>query len=152
MNTLKFNTKSWHYRLVRFIKNEWEISDNFCGYFWDVVMSGIVLLLMLAMVIFCLFVLVVAPLLYFVVGLQYQFFEPTNEVVIGLFFDAVLLVICVICLFSDWLADRRELKRQKQLDEYVKNNYRTVEKKPSFVMTAWRTFKDKTCFRIEFED
>jgi hypothetical protein len=86
------------------------------------------------------------------VGLQYQFFEPPKEVAVGLVLDVGLLLGCVVFLISDWLADRRELKRQKFYDEYVKNNYKKVEKKPSFVITAWRTFKDKTCFRIEFED
>ncbi len=152
MNTLKFNKNSWHYQLVRAVKDEWHISDNFCGYFWDVIISGSILLLMLAMTAMCLFVLVVAPLLYLAVGLQYQFFEPPKEVAVGLVFDVGLLLIYVWFLVSDWLADRRELKRQKFYDEYVKNNYKKVEKKPSFVITAWRTFKDKTCFRIEFED
>ena len=152
MNTLKFNKNSWHYQLVRAVKDEWHISDNFCGYFWDVIISGSILLLMLAMITMCLFVLVVAPLLYLAVGLQYQFFEPPPEVAVGLVLDVGLLLIYVWFLVSDWLADRRELKRQKFYDEYVKNNYKKVEKKPSFVITAWRTFKDKTCFRIEFED
>ncbi len=152
MNTLKFNKKSWHYQLVRAVKDEWHISDNFCGYFWDVIISGSILLLMLAMITMCLFILVVAPLLYLAVGLQYQFFELPKEVAVGLVFDVGLLLIYVWFLVSDWLADRRELKRQKFYDEYVKNNYKKVEKKPSFVITAWRTFKDKTCFRIEFED
>ena len=152
MNTLKFNKNSWHYQLVRAVKDEWHISDNFCGYFWDVIISGSILLLMLAMTAMCLFILVVAPLLYLAVGLQYQFFELPKEVAVGLVLDAGILVGCIICLISDWLADRRELKRQKFYDEYVKNNYKKVEKKPSFVITAWRTFKDKTCFRIEFED
>ena len=152
MNTLKFNKNSWHYQLVRVVKDEWHISDNFCGYFWDVIISGSILLLMLAMITMCLFILVVAPLLYLAVGLQYQFFEPSKEVAVGLVLDVGLLLIYVWFLVSDWLADRRELKRQKFYDEYVKNNYKKVEKKPSFVITAWRTFKDKTCFRIEFED
>jgi hypothetical protein len=107
---------------------------------------------MLAMITMCLFILVVAPLLYLAVGLQYQFFEPSKEVAVGLVLDVGLLLIYVWFLVSDWLADRRELKRQKFYDEYVKNNYKKVEKKPSFVITAWCTFKDKTCFRIEFED
>jgi hypothetical protein len=99
-----------------------------------------------------LFVLVVSPLLYLVVGLQYQFFEPPDEVLIGSGLDTGLLLVCGGFLFSDWLAERKQRKRDRDYEEFVKNNYRKVEKKPSFIVSAWRTFKDKTCFRIEFED
>jgi hypothetical protein len=134
------------------MKNDWYISDNFCGYFWNVVFSGLIVLYFTAMVAICLFVLVVAPLLYLVVGLQYQFFEPPKEVAVGLVFDIGLLLVCVVFLFSDWLAERKQRKRDRDYEEFVTNNYKKVEKKPSFIATAWRTFKDKTCFRIEFED
>lgn len=150
MNKLKFKKNSWHYKLALFASedNLQSIPDNFCSYFWKVILGIFMFTMTIIFGIILTFVTIVSPLLYLFVGIQYEFFLPIPvEVVIGLAVDSIVFVLNVMYQISEW----RETKRQKDYDAWEANGYKHQEKTPSFIQTSWNTFKDKTCFKIEFE-
>lgn len=153
MRTLHFNKNSWHYKLAEFSSTSpSNISYNFCGYFWQVIFGIMIGILMFGFSIMVLLLLVLCPILYLIVCLQYQIFEVPVEVGVGLFIDIVILIIYVSSKIQTWLDNHREMQRQKDYDEWIANGYASKpQKQAGFIVTTWQTFKDKTCFKIDFE-
>ena len=143
MNTLNFSKSSWHYRLVCLNKYERDISTNFCGYFWDVVLSMMVMGVAFGATILISYALIVSPLMYFAVVLQYGAFEAPSEVRLGILLDLLLISFTVLYVIFNAVESA-----------YFNIRYvnRETPKVPGFVSTAWKTFRDKTCFKIEFHD
>lgn len=146
MKSITFSKNSWHYRLVSFIKPPYQISDDFCGYFWDVIISAFSLVCMISALVFFTLLLLIHPLLYLAVSLQYGFFDLPAPVGVGLFLDiGSILIILFFYIIDIWYPAYQEKK-------YWNNFSKMTElPKPSFIMMSWNKFKDKTCFKVEFK-
>ena len=143
MKALNFNKNSWHYRLVNYFYNDWNISHNLCGYFWQVVFSLFVAILAIFGIAVFIYVLAIAPLMWFFVLFQFGYLPPHTEAIIGLILDTGIILTTIIYFISEKLSERREKKRIVSQQK---------PKQDSFIHASYRKFKDKTCMRIEFND
>lgn len=153
MKPLQFNKNSWHYKLVSTVKDEYSISDNFCEYFWDVIGSLVLWLSITFISITGLYMGICSPLIYLAVALQYGWFELPKDTTFGLAMDSVFLLLGLLFYVCDiWIPRKIEEKRKRDYDKMLAEQQEDyVPKQPGFIITAWRTFKDKTCFKIEFK-
>ena len=149
MKSLKFSKKSIHYRLaLLWCSYSYNISDNICGYFWQVFFGTLSAIGMFIVIIALLSLSVVFPLVYLVVALQTGiWFKAPDEVVAGLCFDASIIFIVLCGIVSYYYTEYKERKRKR--DYQRKSNGEYIETH-SFIVEIYRKFKDKTCAKIEF--
>lgn len=145
MKSVKFNRKSWHYRLATAYANYKEVDSwgninhgklNICAYS-QAVFGGFLLV--------CLIIiaggLVAAMFADFFTWLLVmynigEFIEPTT-LAIGVIVITTLLIGVVFCL---WLSEIKPIgKVIKKIDN-------------SFIGSAYEAFKDKVCFQIKFKE
>lgn len=155
MRTLHFNKNSWHYKAALLASsNHYDIPENFCNYFWRVIFGSFLTLLLLGIFSLFTFLTVIAPILYLVVCLQYGTFWPPAEVVVGIVLDIIIMIgVAHFYITENILPEYKKKRAAKRLKLMEDGIYpESTPKEPGFIVTAWRTFKDKTCFKIEFED
>lgn len=139
MYTLNFNKNSWHYRLVSVFYNSWNIADNLCRYFWQVVISLFVAVLGVFGVTIIGYVMLIAPLMWLWVTIEFGYLEPHTEAILGCIFDTGIILTTIIYFTNEKLSERRVVAQQKP-------------KQDSFIHASYKKFKDKTCMKIEFND
>lgn len=151
MKPLTFSKNSWHYRFIAYMKNSHYISNNICGYFWDFIGSCMLALCVFFAVVIALYVMVVAPLMWVFVMLQFDMYVTSlPEAVIGLILDIIAMIFSVFFyLVEVVLPARAEKKRLMDYEAMQKGEY--TPKHDSFVKAVWRKFHDKTCVKVEFK-
>lgn len=155
MRTLHFNKNSWHYKAALLASsNHYDIPENFCNYFWRVFLGLFLTLLLIWVVVIFAFLTVIAPILYLVVCLQYGTFGAPVEVVVGGVLDIIIMIgVAHFYITENILPEYKKKRAAKRLKLMEDGIYpESTPKEPGFIVTAWRTFKNKTCFKIEFED
>lgn len=153
MKILQFNKKTWHYKLVSYTMDEHHISDNFCGYFWSVICCMIGWSMCISFLITLFYIMILSPLIYLAVVLQYGLFEASQIVVGGVTLDLILLFgMIFFYTFDVWIPKKQEERRKRNYEKMLAKLEETpIPTPPGFIVTAWRTFKYKTCFKIEFK-
>ncbi len=145
MKTLKFSRKSWHYELAHTF-TKYPETGNFCAYVRAVIWGFFCCLGIIVIVSAALYVFVIDPLAWLVYYINYGILEPeTGNVILVTEIFAFLLAVFEI-YYKERLVDWWEEKRYERL----KKKYSTT-KKDSFIKSAYQSFKDKVCFRVEFE-
>jgi hypothetical protein len=144
MKTLEFNRKSWHFWVATKIGDYSERSGDFCSYVRNVI-GGLLLMGFLA---------VAATLLLFSIGREVWAIYTchfTSVCTFGSFERAFAIFVCIcvavvsfigLCI---WNGNRMRAKR------WAIERGDLPEPKPSFITTAYRALKDKTCFKVEFK-
>lgn len=151
MKTFNLNKKSWHFWLAtRFgVMDKYEKDTNFCRYFWSTVLGGFVFSMLTA---------VVGVATYFVgwiVYSWYQFFATgftMNEgVKVTLIIGALAAIAYALKLLFAFLEKRRRAKREAYYAiERAKEEGTYVEPEPGFLKQAYRSWKEKTCYKVAF--
>lgn len=144
MKAISLNRKSWHYwTATKLGCYDWP-DEDFCKYIRHVV-AGIMVAGVLA--------LIAGTILYSALRLAYSalmcpfakqctfgHFELT--VVISVL--AVAAVVGLVFLYGHYLEKKRERR-------YAILHGKIPEPKPSFLVLAYRSFKDKVCFRVHWD-
>ena len=152
MKSLKFSTKSLHYRLALLWCNDdrYKISDNICGYFWQVLFGTVTAILMFGAICVMLSITVVFPLVYLVVALQTGiWFKPPDEMIAGLCIDAVVILVVISTMIASYLYERKERKRERDYQRMIAGEQ--ISNNDSFIVEVYRKFKNKTCVKLEFK-
>lgn len=145
MKTLKFSSKSWHYELAHTF-TKYPETGNFCAYVRAVIMGFMYCITFIVIVSAALYVFVIDPLAWLVYYINYGILElETGNVMLVTEIFAFLFAVYDV-FYKDRLVDWLDEKRYERL----KKKYSTT-KKDSFIKSAYRSFKDKVCFRVEFE-
>jgi amino acid transporter len=142
MKTLEFKKASWHYRLAK--KAGYEEDGDFCTYVRSFLWGALLMVLLTALVLFGLYAL--GRLSYsaytcsFTKVCTYGEFEKTVLMGIGVIIGCVAYIYALI-----WVQNRRwrirgEIRRGER-----------PEPGPSFVAMAYKSYKEKTCFKVEFK-
>lgn len=151
MRSLKFSTKSLHYRLALLWcdDNRHMISNNICGYFWQVLLGSIVAIVLVGVVIFISSLAVIFPLVYLVVALQTGiWFDTPTEVVAGLCIDAIVIFVVICAMIGSCIEACKERKRERDYQRMMAGEQ--IIKNDSFIVEIYNKFKNKTCAKIEF--
>jgi len=153
MKNLKFNTNSWHYRLAHW--GNGYVDNNICDYSKQVLMG----LLKLFTVMLMIFVITAAAskiIVEMVLGVWFSVLTGTDMfshtgavswlIVFSVLVSGIFMLVC--SKLGDILHDRA-LMRRREIYEH-KNDPKPV-KKDSFIVAAYKSFKDKYCIQIQFE-
>ena len=136
---MKINTSSWHYKLVSECSSE--VSNNLCGYFWQLMISIVCVLLGLVTVVVAL-IIPVSTLVY--LGLEYlELIETSTWVVwevgtVGLLAWGITIVCLAILYCICREDDDKEFSRKR--------------KPPSVLGQRIKDFKNKNCTMLEFDE
>lgn len=136
MSSIKLNKKSWHYQVASFgnvYSIEYQVHD-FCSYI-RVVFKGLFLILLaiLAGVVFG-YLMVIQPGIWALGGFQTWYFENNDVLRSGLVIWAFVCFSISLGVYLTWRDSRRNLQQD------------------SGFFTLWyRSFKDKVCFKVDFE-
>lgn len=140
MKYTKLNVNSWHYKLAESVGYDPDNND-ICSYTRRVIVGIFCLVALIvfiaatsAAISFLLVHMVLGAYFYFAYGLvpAFEFFFGWGIVIVS--------AICAACNLS-----YLKLKERKYLRD-------TEEKEPSFFVTAYRSWKDKFCVKLQFVD
>ena len=148
MKTLNFNKKSWHYWFAKMGDYDHSRPD-FCHYVRSALMGmffSAVISVFVAAAIYGTGDFIAWIIAMITTGLWFNLVPDLGAFVIGgtLIFAGT---IAGLVGFSAFREKRRRAHFQK-LQDAIRNGKQLVEPTPSFIVTAYRTFKDKTCFKI----
>lgn len=149
MKTLEFSSNSWHYTFAA-RGGYWPASQDFCQYVRCVIW-GFIKLVGIACMIFGAIYCVGDYIAWVVECINTRSFvkiDPfTDPWTIGrtitsvvLYLFITIVAIAYAILIADYYQESRSTSKQ------------VVEEKPSFIAEAYRSFKDKVCFRVTFKD
>lgn len=149
MGTINFKTSSWHYRIALYSCNEYEhkVPTNFCLYFWVVIKGILCRLIDLLFTGFVIGMFIIYPLYYIIDGYIKGLYESPNELLMFVTIcDIIIIGVILLGYFMQIILPkiRDRLKWWKVKKVSVLND--------SFIRVWWNSFKDKTCFKIEFGD
>ena len=143
MKTLKFNSKSWHYWLATKI-GSYRPWGDFCSYVRNV-LGGLFVAAMLA---------AIASGILLAIGMEIRaaytcwftpvctFGKPEQAIAMG---AGILAFIAAAIFGMIQLQDYKERVRD-EIHAGIRKR-----KEPGFVKMAYRSIKEKTCFRVEFK-
>lgn len=146
MKTLTFNSKSWHYWLATTIGDYSPNRTNkdFCAYTRSVIFGAGVVLILSAIALFLLYSTgreVYA--LYTCLFTKVCTFNKFEQ----MFATGVVIVAGVAGLMALFVWNEN---RKLAIRIAISNGTRP-EPKPGFLKTAYKSLKEKTCFKVEFE-
>ena len=139
---MKINKKSWHYRLVK-LGDPWDIPDDLCSYVRLLIWNAMGVSSTFALGTFLVVVGIWSPIHLVLYGIPDQQSALYGFSIIGSMVDAGVVVISIIY----FLERVREYRLEHRKDKPPK-----PIKEPSFIKKAWKGFKEKTCYKIDFED
>jgi hypothetical protein len=149
MKPIQINKNSWHYKIANF-PNDSDEPKDLCSYLRNFV-SGVFLIACIICLSSIVLGMVIQPVIalfvYFQTGYAEIFSTPT--VVSG------LMLIALFSAGSIWYAyDLYTQRKEKQRwDDYMNGKILTFyySKPDGFFKLAFKAFKEKTCFFIEFK-
>jgi hypothetical protein len=143
MKTLEFKRNSWHYFLATKVGDYDEDSNDFCSYVRNFILGGAFLAAMSGVMLFLLYAIgrecYAFYTCFFTKACTYGSFESGFAI-----FVAIIALVVLIIWFCCWNGNRLRERR------WAIEEGRLPQPKPSFVKTAYKSFKEKTCFRVEF--
>lgn len=143
MKTLKFNSKSWHYFLATKI-GDFEDDGDFCAYVRSVIWGILGLLFLAAASAFVLYSLgrevYAAYTCWFTSVCTYGKFEQAVVTGVSIMAAVVGFIFALI-----WNSNRRMRIRNE-----IYSGKRAAPE-PGFVKIAYKSIKEKTCFKVEFK-
>jgi hypothetical protein len=144
MKTLKFNSKSWHYLLATKIGDFDEDGGDFCSYVRNVIFGVLLSLFLIAAASFVLYTLgreiYAAYTCWFTPVCTFDKFEQ-----IAVLVACIAAAILGLIFLMVWNAERRA-----RIREEIYMGMR-VAPEPGFVKMAYKSIKEKTCFKVEFK-
>lgn len=150
MKALTFNRTSWHYWLATKVGDYKEYHNDFCAYVRSVIFGAIVMTMISGLAIFAVYAVgrdVYALYTCHIAG----WFGIKMACTYGKFEDVVTgLIVCMaflVCLV--WILIKL-VQRGERISAEIRRGER-AERKPSFIKTAYKSIKEKTCFRVKFE-
>lgn len=151
MKTLTFDKKSWHYELAEmggFRYYDWQ-EQNFCTYARKVLI-GIFLSILITIIGAGAAGTVVMPLVTYIGYLSTGVWlgGESGDIHVAYFIVDTVLIVTVLLWY---LVDVLIPCAYNGAIEFVTKEVRKVPS-DSFVKTWWKSFKEKTCFKIEFID
>lgn len=152
MDAVTLSTEAWHFRLAnygtrRISSYDLRVGIDICTYLKLVTAGLVVMITRIALVVLG------------VAWIGYSLYDLFLMAVFGsdLTPPAIMLVAVIAAMISalviigtvEWSKGIAERRRSKA---YADKFERGIEEKPGFLKLAYRKFKDKTCFKIKFED
>jgi hypothetical protein len=144
MKTLKFNSNSWHYWLATKIGDFNPYDGDFCSYVRHVIFGALA----------ALFAGAAASGVLYALGREvYAAYTCwcTSVCTFGKFESAVAAMACAVAAFfaliglAVWCSNYRMRVRRE-----IRNGLRS-EPQPGLVKIAYKSIKEKTCFKVEFK-
>jgi hypothetical protein len=144
MKTLNFNKKSWHHWLAATVASYDDDDGNFCSYVRSVLWGAFVVVVLSSM----------GGALLFAVGLEIRaaytcWFTPVctygkseQAITTGAEILAATFALCAFCIWNE--------NRKMRIRIEIHNGTRQTSQ-PGFIALAYKSIKEKTCFRVEFK-
>lgn len=149
---MKISQNSSLYKLARlgWMSERSTRNTNLCAVFWCSLWGFAISIGMAVGIAGIVFVLLEAPIISLIGFLTTSIWAPDGLTVVGMMFDSIVigggLIAWVVCNWDE--------KRRAAPDFYQKQaeKQRQREENPGLLRTAYRSWKDKTCVMIQFED
>lgn len=123
---MKISTKSWHYRLLYFMWDD--VRNTLCGYFWQLILTSIVLAVATTGIGFILYSLI------------FGLFRSHDS---SLFQTSVIIWVAIICIAAFWII--------MHFIEQMRDRKPSIGK-PSLLSSYIGSIKKKICPVIEFDE
>ncbi len=140
MKTLTLNKNSWHYRLASTYPpcDHWAIARDICGYTRQVIRGMITCMFLTPILAYIVLCLILPPIAIFVP----DFVLPTlvNPFTAGAIFYVVFALGYTAYLIATAYV---KLSSKGGLQKAIHTG---------FIYNSYKSFKDKTCFKIDFKD
>lgn len=155
MKSITLKKNSWHYWLATNIGDYKEYQNDFCAYVRSVLFSiiagalivttfggiGLFILYVIGREVHALFTCVISGWFGISTVCSYgKFEEAATSFLVGL---AICAAIIAVIVFS--------CKRKERIRKEIYAGRRKMPE-PSFITLAYRSLKEKTCFRVEFQE
>jgi hypothetical protein len=144
MKTLKFNAKSWHYWLATKIGDFDADDGDFCAYVRSVIFGFFMLGLFGSCAFFLLYALgrevYAAYTCWFTPVCAYGNFERAFTIAVVVL--AAIAGIVALCIWNE----NRKMKIRAEINKGLRQ-----PSEPGFISMAYKSIKEKTCFKVEFK-
>jgi hypothetical protein len=144
VKTLNFNKNSWHYRLATKVGDFDEEDGDFCSYVRNVTLGVFLSAMMVTMI----------SIILYAIGREFYaaytcWFTPVCT--FGNFEKAVALTVAIAAgvVFTIFMLVWNSNRRRRIREEIYLG--RRMAPQPGFVKTAYKSIKEKTCFKVEFK-
>lgn len=146
MKTIKIDKNSWHYHIVyKYTDGNPKWIGSICEYNKQL-LFGMLSILMIIIISSFLWSVLLAPIfygiLYLIYGLPIEFGSDISSIIgIGVTF----YVLGIGSYIAHLLIERKENKLYEM-------RAKGIERKDSYIVAAWKSFKDKVCVKIEISN
>lgn len=149
------NANAWHFRLANYGRkriSDYEVKygTDFCAYMRAVLQGA-----GKALLVYTFSAVIIAWVGYAVYDVALLIMNPQHEVFPTTVFIGFMLAVLAIMLCGGLAAEGfRHIRERIRLHAIVRaqKDGKRYQPEPGFLTLAYRKFKDKTCFRIKFED
>lgn len=153
-------TRSWHFWVACFLNDELSVLNKktICSYRWSVIFGFVRMLLMIGIAVLAFFLpLSVAILHHFLPKEWSSTAVFVCDLIVGIEVAVVVLVFLGVQLHH-WNQAYQERKTAEELEARLNGTFKEKRvpkkdkepKQPGFLITAWRSMKDKYCLPIDF--
>jgi hypothetical protein len=150
---MKISKKSSLYFLCRMgwmSPSRWNVNTNLCAVFWHSMWGLVMTAALIAAASAFGYVLLLQPIVSVIGFIATGLWAPSEFAIIGLLVDSIIAAVAAIGFaVIKWDEKRREdplfYEKQAERDRQRREN-------PGFIRTAYRSWKEKTCVLITFED
>lgn len=143
---MKINRNSWHAWIINKFsdRNPWEY-DDICSYTRVLLLSTLLMLFLFSLAVGALFVIGGG-----LVGLAILVLKGSSHLssMLGAFFaiDCIIVFIISLHFFVEWIKDVLTERKYRRAANPPK------VKKPGFIKTAYRAWKDKYCIKLDWTE
>ena len=148
MKTLNFSKNSWHYWVAEFGCFDNSVTDNLCGYIWQVIQGLFFLTWLTFIVVFFAYCTLAEPVVYLYTVYQTGIWvKPDDFLQVGIGLWCGIILFTIFSAIAHTLSNYKEKRREARYNELYNG---IPAPKDSFIVAVWRKFHDKTCAKIEF--
>ena len=145
MKPLVFKLNSWHYWLAADVGNfsKYKTSSNICEY-TRAVLKGAMIVAVVTALLAALAYWATITVVFWVVVIQYGFFEATGPVAL----TAIIAIVSVAVLIAEGIPWVFRKARRAVYDMRHTSGYQERANIDNFITKAYRSWKEKTCVRV----
>lgn len=137
MKSIKLNRKSWHFALASYGTYPYDVeyyAHDICSYTHKVLNGFMKALFFIALGVFLGYCMLVEPFIWFSYNFAFWYANQNLPLIVGIVFWALLVLIGVFGMHFHYKEKRNKPKPP-----------------PSFLSLWYRSFKEKICFKVDFE-
>jgi len=145
MKPIKINKNTWHYQVAtKYTYRDIHFVESICEYNRRVFM-GLAAICLIILASSLALLILLSPIFYTVLHLIYGLEFDSDSTESALIVAGIGFYMGILGIYIAHLLTEREYKKVYEMPE------NGIERKDSYIKSAWKSFKDKVCVKVEFE-